>query len=48
MKKFKLFSIALTAMFLATAIGFTSCSNDDDEKSNDNPAISNASVIELN
>lgn len=48
MKKFKLFSIALTAMLLATAIGFTSCSNDDDEKSNDNPAISNASVIELN
>lgn len=48
MKKIKLFSIALTAMFLATAIGFTSCSNDDDEKSNDNPAISNASVIELN
>ena len=48
MKKFKLFSIALTAMFLATAIGFTSCSNDDDEKSNDNPAISNASVTDLN
>lgn len=48
MKKFKLFSIALTAMFLATAIGFTSCSNDDDEKSNDNPVISNASVTDLN
>lgn len=48
MKKLKLFSIALTAMLLATAIGFTSCSNDDDEKSNDNPAISNASITELN
>lgn len=36
MKKLSLFSTALTAMLLATAIGFTSCSNDDDEKK-DNP-----------
>lgn len=47
MKKITLFSTALTAMLLATAIGFTSCSNDDD-KSNDAPALSSKSITNLN